>query len=158
MIYIKNIDRKFIIILETENLQSSEISLHGAGHRKRLRQRFETVGIQGLSEHEVVELLLTVCIPRKDVKLLAKKLLHRFRSVTNILHASREELREFVTGDIVPFTFKLICTLHEIMLNDTENDQSQYGKLNILHLIKFGDQKDVNKLENNLLKKKTNVL
>ena len=39
-----------------------------AGHRARLRQRFEQAGLDGFSEHEIVELLLTLCVPRRDVK------------------------------------------------------------------------------------------
>ena len=121
--------------MEKENLQSNEVILNGDGHRKRLRKRFETVGIDGFAYHELMELLLTICIPRKDVKQLAKTLLQRFTSITNILHASRDELREFVSGDIVPFTFKLICTLHELMLEETELTKSKNCNFNIIHTL-----------------------
>lgn len=48
------------------------------GHRERLRARYRAVGDAGLADHELLELLLTFAIPRRDTKLLAKKLLERF--------------------------------------------------------------------------------
>jgi DNA repair protein RadC len=52
---------------------------HYHGHRQRLRERFLKSGFAGMAEHEVVELLLTLAIPRKDVKKPAKDLLARCR-------------------------------------------------------------------------------
>ena len=47
---------------------------HYHGHRKRLRGRFLRSGLGGFAEHEVIELLLTLAIPRSDVKQPAKAL------------------------------------------------------------------------------------
>ena len=38
------------------------------GHRERIRQRYIEGGINGLLEYEVLELLLSYIIPRKDCK------------------------------------------------------------------------------------------
>lgn len=62
------------------------------GHRKRLRSRFLNSGIASLAEHEIVELLLTYAIPRKDVKPLAKELLKKYGSVAKLLDAEADEL------------------------------------------------------------------
>jgi len=62
------------------------------GHRKRLRERFFRAGIDAFSPHELVELLLTLAIPRKDVKPLAKVLIARFGSLRAIVDASRTDL------------------------------------------------------------------
>ena len=62
------------------------------GHRDRLRDRFKRVGADGLAEHEVVELLLTLSIPRGDVKPQAKRLLKRFGDLRSILDAPLGEL------------------------------------------------------------------
>ena len=43
-------------------------------HRKRIRERFLNSSGKGLSDYELIELLLTYAIPRKDVKPIAKKL------------------------------------------------------------------------------------
>ena len=66
---------------------------HYHGHRKRLRTRFVKNGLAGFAEHEVIELLLTLAIPRADVKQPAKALLQRFGSLRGVLDASLAELR-----------------------------------------------------------------
>lgn len=57
------------------------------GHRDRLRDRFEKTGLTGFAEHEVLELLLTYCIPRKDTKAIAKLLLHRHKTLYRLMNA-----------------------------------------------------------------------
>lgn len=54
------------------------MSLGPDGHRQRLRERFGRSGLSGFHNHEVLELLLTYAIPRKDVKPIAKELLQQF--------------------------------------------------------------------------------
>ena len=66
---------------------------HYHGHRKRLRERFIQNGLAGFAEHEVIELLLTLAIPRTDVKQPAKALLGRFGSLRGVLDAPLPELR-----------------------------------------------------------------
>ena len=66
---------------------------HYHGHRKRLRERFLAGGLAGFAEHEVIELLLTLAIPRSDVKQPAKALLDRFGSLRGVLDAPLPELR-----------------------------------------------------------------
>lgn len=62
------------------------------GHRKRLRERFERSGLDGFHDHEMLELLLSYAIPRRDVKSLAKNLLTEFSSFSSVLDASVPEL------------------------------------------------------------------
>ncbi len=66
-------------------------NLHG-GHRDRLRQRYALGGFDVLSDHEVLELLLTFSIPRADVNPLAHRLLAHFGSLCAVLDADREDL------------------------------------------------------------------
>ena len=66
---------------------------HYLGHRKRLRERFVKNGLAGFAEHEVLELLLTLAIPRTDVKQPAKALLERFGNLRGVLDAPLTELR-----------------------------------------------------------------
>lgn len=61
-------------------------------HRKRLRQKFLTAGMGAFHEYEVVELLLTCAIPRKDVKHQAKELLREFGSLKGIVDAEIDEI------------------------------------------------------------------
>ena len=64
---------------------------HYHGHRRRLRERFVKSGLDGFAEYEAVELLLTLAIPRSDVKEPAKALLRCFGSLRGILDASVAE-------------------------------------------------------------------
>lgn len=67
------------------------------GHRKRLRQRFLTAGLDGFHDYEIVELLLTLGTPRKDCKGPAKDAIIRFKGLIGVMNASTEELQQ-VTG------------------------------------------------------------
>jgi DNA repair protein RadC len=58
-----------------------------AGHRERLRSRYRLNGEAALEEYELLELLLTYAIPRRDTKLLAKKLLERFGTLARVFEA-----------------------------------------------------------------------
>ena len=62
------------------------------GHRKRLRERAVRTDLEGFQPHEVLELLLSETIPRKDVNPLAHALIDRFGSFSGVLNAGREEL------------------------------------------------------------------
>ncbi len=62
------------------------------GHRKRLRERYLRAGLEGMAEHEVLELILTYAIPRRDVKPIAKELIFRFQNLRGVMQAREEEL------------------------------------------------------------------
>ncbi|MDR0679158.1 MAG: hypothetical protein LBF24_02835 [Puniceicoccales bacterium] len=62
------------------------------GHRRNLRKRFLQNDLRGLLPHEVIELLLTYCIPRRDVKPQAHALIDRFNSLDGVLDAGKDEL------------------------------------------------------------------
>jgi DNA repair protein RadC len=65
-----------------------------AGHRKRLKERFVRTGLKGFHDYEMVELLLTYAIPRRDVKPVAKALIKRFGGLDGLFEASINELTE----------------------------------------------------------------
>lgn len=80
-----------------------------AGHRDRLRQRFARVGANGLEDYELLELVLFRCIPRRDTKPLAKRLLAHFRSLGGVMGASVEELKCVPgVGDATALDLRLI--------------------------------------------------
>ena len=64
----------------------------GAGHRKRLREKFLNHGLSGFHDYEIIELLLTLGTPRKDCKDSAKAALKRFRTLQGVFEASSSEL------------------------------------------------------------------
>ena len=73
--------------------EQSEKNIH-AGHRERLRERFDRSGMDDYADHEVLELLLTYAIPRGDVNRQAHALVERFGSVAGVLDALPEEICE----------------------------------------------------------------
>ncbi len=60
---------------------------NGSGHRARLRGRLLDGGGDALLDHELIEYLLALAIPRRDTKPLAKELLHRFGGIGGLLTA-----------------------------------------------------------------------
>lgn len=61
-------------------------------HRKRMKDRFRREGLDNFEERYVLELLLFYCVPRKDTKDLAIRLLDHFGSIVQVLDATPEEL------------------------------------------------------------------
>ena len=52
-----------------------------SGHRARLRKRLLEAGPGGFLDHELIEYLLALTIPRVDTKPLAKRLIHDFGGI-----------------------------------------------------------------------------
>lgn len=98
-----------------------------AGHRKRLKDRYLNSGINSLANYEILELLLTYSIPRKDVKNIAKELINKFSSINNILNADIEDLRKsnLITDNSI-ILFKLI---KDIIIKYFEDSITEYISL-----------------------------
>ncbi len=92
------------------------------GHRARLRENFRKGGFTGFSEHQIIELLLFYCCPRKDTNELAHVLINRFGSIAGILNAKYEEL-ESVSGisENAATLFKIIPKFLPIYYNSLSN-------------------------------------
>lgn len=69
---------------------NSDKNIH-ENHRNRLRERFEKAP-EGMSKHELLELLLFNAIPRANVNPLAHRLLDKFGSLGGVVHSSVDEL------------------------------------------------------------------
>ena len=81
----------------------------GAGHRKRLRDRFLKSGLDGFHDYEIIELLLTLATPRKDCKQVAKAALKRFKTLQGVLDAAPADLCQVPgIGPVNLFGLKLI--------------------------------------------------
>ncbi len=71
------------------------------GHRKRLKSRLSKSGLDSFEPHEVLEIILTFVIPRKDTKPIAWDLIQKFGSISNVLDAKEHDLRSIKgIGDI----------------------------------------------------------
>ena len=63
------------------------------GHRQRLRQRLLSSGPDSVADHELLELVLFLALPRRDTKPIARALLSRFGSFANVIAAPLADLR-----------------------------------------------------------------
>jgi DNA repair protein RadC len=75
-----------------------EILPDASGHRARLRKRLFEGGPDALLEHELVEYLLALALPRRDTKPLAKKLIKEFGSFGALLSADAAAIAR--VGDV----------------------------------------------------------
>lgn len=63
-----------------------------AGHRKRLRETIVKNSNGFFHDYQLLEMLLTYSIPRKDVKPIAHELINQFKTLENVFNASKDEL------------------------------------------------------------------
>jgi len=116
--------------------------LHYFGHRKRLRERFAKNGLEGFADYEVVELLLTLAIPRLDVKEPAKALIARFGNLRGILDAPLEELESIKgIGKVTPVALRIIREAASLYLQQTAEQRDSFADPEALALfwrIKIG--------------------
>src|SRR5450432_3959458 len=63
------------------------------GHRNRMRARLIAAGPDALADHEMLEMLLFLALPRRDTKPIARELLTRFGGFGPAVTASPGELR-----------------------------------------------------------------
>ena len=90
-----------------------------AGHRDRLRARYREVGSEGLSHHELVELLLFQFVPRSDTKATAKALIERFGNLEGVLMAPAKELQTVSgVGPKVAEALSVLADIHRRALED----------------------------------------
>jgi len=77
------------------------------GHRARLRRKLLDAGPGALHDYELLEYLLSLTIPRVDIKPLAKRLLHDFGGFGPLLSASPDTLRRDRLSDATIAALKI---------------------------------------------------
>lgn len=77
--------------------------MENVGHKKRLRERFMMSGLTGFHDYEVLELLLSYVIVRRDCKSIAKEMLKKYGDLYTIFSQSNEELQKnkYITERVV---------------------------------------------------------
>ena len=96
-----------------------------AGHRERLRKKFEA---GNASDADEMELLMTYVIQRRDVRVPARRLIETFDSVYNAMLATPEDLAkiEGVGTGVITF-FKLLRSIVSKGYKEVNKEQSLYG-------------------------------
>ena len=83
-----------------------------SGHRQRVKTEFLARGVEGWSDHRILELLLFYAIPQGDVNELAHRLVDHFGSLAGVLDASAEELKKVPgVGEHTAVLLKLVPAL-----------------------------------------------
>ena len=94
-------------------------------HRERLRKKF-TCCPDSMAKHELLELLLTFCIPRKNTNTIAHELLNKFNTVSSVIDASSSSLRSVNgIGEVSSMFFDLIKTVFRICLEEKSTSSSK---------------------------------
>jgi DNA repair protein RadC len=83
-----------VSLLETlsPEIRPTKLAVGVDGHRARLRARFLSGGADAVAEHELLEMVLFLALPRRDTKPIARSLLARFGSYAGAISASVPEL------------------------------------------------------------------
>ncbi|MGL4307663.1 RadC family protein [Cetobacterium sp. SF1] len=113
------------------------------GHRSRLRERYLKGGYTAFQDYEILEMLLSLLIPRKDTKSLSKALLEKFKTIEGVLKADRKQLEDFTgiserialmmnfVGDLTKYNFKNNYEKNDLTTFDGKRDLIAYLKSDI---------------------------
>ena len=98
------------------------------GHRERVRKRFMENGLDGFFDHQVLELMLFYCIPRKDTNDMAHILLNKFGSFSAVLDAPFESLLDCGISSNAAVFIKLIPSLCSRYYQDSYHQKDDDSK------------------------------
>jgi len=91
------------------------------GHRSRIREKYLKNGLNGFLEYEILELLLTYSLPRRDVKALAKELLDKFGNLHGVLYGDKTALYEIAgIKDNTYVLFQLIKDINRFIYKENK--------------------------------------
>ena len=98
------------------------------GHRQRLKARYIDFGVENLSDHEILELLLFYAIPQKNTNDIAHALIDEFGSLQGVLSADVDSIKNVKgMGEHSAILIKLLS--------------------DVQRRIRLSDNKDLNKLD-----------
>ncbi len=90
-----------------------------SGHRNRLRTLIDKVGLENLSDVQIVEQILTMSHARKDTNEIAHSLLKKFGSISKILDTKYSALMEVEgVGEVTAKMITYLPQIFEVYLKD----------------------------------------
>lgn len=117
---------------------------YGEGHRERLRERLLDKGGDALLDHELLEYLLMLAIPRIDTKPTAKQLLAHFGNLSSVFAADAYSLlNQKGIGEKAASAIKIVQALALRMISEPVREQPilsswqallDYLRLDMAHL------------------------
>lgn len=130
---------------KTEEQSISKEKNYHAGHRQRMRTRFEKdPDFDYFTEHEALELFLFNGIPQKDTNVIAHRLIETFGSLSNVFDATIEELLS-VKGMTLNAVMMIKETLAMANLYHRSYNNSKINLYNASQVTKFSKNFFMNK-------------
>lgn len=98
---------------------SNDSNIH-QGHRKRMKSSMLEHGLDGLQEHQILELLLFYGISNGDTNPIAHRLIQHFGSLKGVLEADYEDLQKVKgVGENTASLIKFVQMLSGVYLRST---------------------------------------
>lgn len=105
------------------------------GHRKRVRNRYQSEGFAGYHDHEVLESALFSSIKRGNTNNIAHALIERFGSIKNVFEADYDMLLEVEgVGECTAYGIKVMMELFKRYELCTHENVARYTKLSQIGL------------------------
>ena len=89
-----------------------------SGHRARMKKKLAAHGLDVFEPHEVLEILLYYAIPQKNTNDIAKRLIDRYGSLSAVLDASAESLKDAGLTEHQALYLKLFPDVSRLYLVD----------------------------------------
>jgi DNA repair protein RadC len=125
-------------------MEKDEWKKKGEGHRQRMRQKFVEGGLARFSDEEVVEFLLTLGTPRKDVKTQAREAMRRFGNLSGVLSAPMSKLTEIKgIGQKNALYLNLIHQISGRYLRDRAKGETFFGSSKAVFDYLFHSMRDL---------------
>ena len=110
-----------------EDDANADAGMH-SGHRRRMKRRILTDGLDKLADHEILEVLLYFTLPRGDTNELAHRLLGHFGSLSTVLGANYADLRAVPgVGDNTAFMLTMLPGLLRRFEYDKNREREIFG-------------------------------
>ncbi len=90
------------------------------GHRERVKQKFLKNGTDVMEKHEILELMLFYSIPQRDTNPIAHELLERFGSISSLIDAPIDILRQAKLSESTIVYLKMIPELCRLYIQERE--------------------------------------
>ncbi len=104
-----------------EKNDGSNKHLHD-GHRNRMREKFMKTGFDNMEDHEILEMMLFYCIPRKDTNETAHILLNSLGTLVDVFEAPTDSLESYGLSHNAAVYIKMITAFcRKYYIDKTKN-------------------------------------
>ena len=115
-------------LFDKEKAKAKAAGHDASGHRARLRKRLLEGGADALGDHEVIEYLLMLAIPRRDTKPLARALIKRYGSLAGVLNADATALAKHPgVGETTAAALKIVALASRRLAKQAVQDAPVLG-------------------------------